>query len=110
MNIEISFDASRVLARLDDAIARGQDMHDTMPAEFSAWQEEDMGRRQADTQTPHADTVSTIIKPRGRGRPPRRVGSRRRPGQKPPILRPELKIKLQERMRALLKRTFAPWA
>lgn len=116
MEIRIAVDAEALIDALDDAIARAEDMRDTLPAEFSAWQEQDMNRRRADTHAPDPDTVLTMITtrprppviPRGR-RPGAPIIRRRRPGPPRPILRPELFDALRERMRALLGKTFAPW-
>jgi hypothetical protein len=118
MIFEVSFDAARVLSRLDDAIASAEGMRDALPAEFSAWQEEDVNRRQADTNVPDPSRVYTVFHARPpkrpapirRQKPPRVVRRRPRVATPAPILRPELQAMLQERMRALLKRTFAPWA
>ena len=116
MDIKISIDAEALIDRLDEAIARAEGLSDAMPDEFSAWQEQDMGRRRPDTQTPDPQTAFTIILPRGRPRviaPARRPGRpivrARRPGARAPILPPELFDSLRERMAELLGKTFAPW-
>ena len=117
MEVHIAFDGAAVIEAIDDAIAQAAAMRDTLPAEMSAWQEQDMGRKRADTQVPDPDTAFTIIRPRGEPqarhralrRPLRTVVRRRRPGLRRPILRAELYDRFRERMGELLKRTFAPW-
>ena len=119
MEIRIAFDAEAVFEALDDAVANAEAIRDALPAEMSAWQEQDMGRRRADTQVPDPDTAFTIIRPRGEPRTrqrslrprPQRIVRRRRPGgTRRPILRPVLYDRFRERMGDLLGRTFAPWA
>ena len=115
MELKVSFDADAALAKLNEVRERAEGFRDAMPAEFSDWQEHDMGRRRADTQAPAPHSVFTIILQRGRPpviarstRPARRPPQRRLRSQKP-ILRPELFDQLRERMSELLKRTFVPW-
>jgi hypothetical protein len=112
MNIEVRFDGARLVEQLDAMIARGESMSEELPAEFSAWQEQDMGRRQADTQRVDSERVSTLLWNGPRPGRPKPVARDRRgaPPIKRPVLRPELSDMLNERMRELLKRTFAPWA
>ena len=116
MEIQVTLlDAERLTRRLEDMLERAEGLRTEMPAEFATWQEVDMNRRRADVQAPDPDSVYTIILPRGRE--PYRATSQRtqrfrrtRQSTRKPILRPELKDALDERMRELLKKTFAPWA
>lgn len=123
MEFKIEFDADAVMRKLEGALNRARDLETTMPSEFSTWQEADMGRRQAKTDTPDAMTAATTIRPRGRAsllprrrryllgrRPPQPILVRTtRRGTRRPILRPELLEMLHDRMRTLLRETFARW-
>jgi hypothetical protein len=117
MNIEISFDADRVVGKLEAALARAEGLRQAMPEEFSTWQETDMNRRRAETIVTDPSTAYMVIPRRGRklivsrGRVVRRQRPQiiRRRVRAPPILRPELYELLRQRMSALLIKTFAAW-
>ena len=123
MEIQITFDSASVKRTIDDALSGIEGLRETMPAELTDWQEQDMGRSRPNTSAPDAQTAETLIWPRARQigaygvrRPrPRLLRARRQPQPggsaatvhvRRPILRPELLTLLRERMRELLGKTF----
>jgi hypothetical protein len=124
VDIQITIDSEGVMRRLDEALRRAEDLRDTMPAELTDWQEQDMGRARANTSVPDAQTAVTMIWPRSRRSVPLR-----RPRHRPLLLRPrrqatpgsgavtvrsrrpalraELFDRLRERMSGLLGKTFS---
>ena len=124
MDIQITVDHERVVAKLDEALSRIEGLRESMPAELTAWQEQDMGRSRANTSVPDAKTAVTTIWPRVRQmstprrrrrsqllrqRRPRPVlgGNAARVLSRRPILRPELLVTLRERMAELLGNAFS---
>jgi hypothetical protein len=99
--IKIDVDVSRVEARLDKMVNQVREFGTTgMPAELMSWQVEDIHRRYPHVDTPDAVTAEmhmeththqlvTVRSSRG--------GSRRAIRHRP-VLRPELLVKLCERM------------
>jgi hypothetical protein len=90
-----------------------QQMPTVVPAEFAAWQTEDVNRKQASVMAEGASAWSTIFRPRGLKVYVRKT-SRHSPSQPPrttvrrstrPILRPELFDQLVARMAALMLAT-----
>jgi hypothetical protein len=124
MDIQIRVDHEQVVAKIEDALSRIESLRETMPAELTAWQEQDMGRSRANTSVPDAQTAVTTILPRARQmstprrrhRPQLLRQRRQRPAigssaarvlSRRSILRPELLIMLRERMTELLGKAFA---
>jgi hypothetical protein len=126
VDIQITIDSEDVMRKLEGALRRAEELRETMPAELTAWQEQDMVRVRANTSAPDAQTAVTMISPRSRrsvplSRPrhrPRLLRPRRQATagsqaatvrSRRPILRPELFDRLRERMSELLGKTFASW-
>ena len=124
MDIQITIDSESVIRKLDGALRRAEELRETMPAELTAWQEQDMGRSRPNTSVPDAQTAVTTIWPRARQmstprrrrrsqllrqRRPRPVlgGNAARVLSRRPILRPELLVTLRERMAELLGNAFS---
>ena len=66
MDIQITVDHERVVAKLDEALSRIEGLRESMPAELTAWQEQDMGRSRANTSVPDAKTAVTTNRQSGR--------------------------------------------
>jgi hypothetical protein len=83
LDIQITIDNESVIRMLEGALRRGEEMREAMPAELTAWQEQDMGRARANTSVPDAQTAVTMIWPRSRRSVPLS-----RPRHRPMLLRP----------------------
>jgi hypothetical protein len=114
--IKITVDDAALNIRLTEISQSLNDLDQTMPAELTAWQREDMNREYPNTTAPDRMTAFTLIWPRSRKRRLHRKPQRRRvylrqgrqPASQRSLLRPELFEKLCERMTALLHKTVFP--
>jgi hypothetical protein len=126
--LKFECDPSLLIRSLDDLEGRLAELTEQMPEELTQWQLQDLQRKIPDTEVPEDNTAFTMIYPRSRfsephkplavhrpfylrrGRAPklrRPISSAPRQTRRPstrPILRPELYVKLCERMMAMLKK------
>jgi hypothetical protein len=105
---ELKIEADATLKQIDELMHRLSGLEQETPAEFEAWQREDMHRHFPKVEGSGL-SVSTMIYPRSRlphkkspggGNTTRRrsIVAARRPGSHRPILRPELFEQLRQRM------------
>jgi hypothetical protein len=128
MPFTIEVEADETLKQLDELQKKITDLHQEMPQTLVDWQREDMHRHFPNIETSGSDTETTAetsIWPRSRqsdqrkpgpsGTAPRRPrpkmavpAGQRAPSQRP-ILRPELFVKLHDRMVDMIKKALT-WA